>query len=403
MERDYGNKIIIAGGLPMYTLMNKDKKLLDFMIDGESVLEECRVINQYNDTPTWMSTITEWVANRSAAKHREHIRRLLLNTGGETLSGFIRLTHCLSINDTLWIKSEKEQVVWNDVSLYKNPFDDVISRLSFDGNGLFGQKLSTTSPELTTNGAFDKCWIQDESGIYLIKTGSAGASNAGREPYSEVLASQVYERICSSKVIYTLSHYHGKAVSKCSLFTDEQYGYKPVSVYNLVGKTVAQLLREFDKFDSADLFREMIVADAVTINQDRHFGNFGFLINNDTFERVTMAPVFDFNLSMFPYADWVEGFPDMDDWIAKRGPQIGPDYYSTAQALMTPAIRSELVNLKDLELKVETDDRFDEARLKIANQFKNIQIDRILGNRRQFDFLKYAPENEEEHLEEYSE
>ena len=373
----------------MYTLLNKDVKLLDFTIKGEGVLEECYVVNKYHDIPSWVVTVTEWVANRSAAKHREHVRKLLISTGSNTLSGFIKLTHCLSINDTLWVKSSEEDITWDDVSLYRNPFNDVISKLSFDGNGMYGQQLSTTSPELTTNGAFDKCWIKDDTGIYLLKVGSTGASNAGREPYSEVLSSQVYEHLCSSRVTYNLELYHSKVVSKCKLFTNEQYGYKPASVYNLMGKTIVQLLDEFDKFESAYLFREMIIADAVTINQDRHFGNFGFLVNNDTFERETMAPVFDFNLAMFPYADWYEGFSDMDDWISKRGPQIGPDYYSTAQALMTPAIRSELINLKDLELEVETDDKFDAMRLKIVNKFKNIQIDRILGNHKQFSFTEY--------------
>lgn len=36
------------------------------------------------------------------------------------------------------------------------------------------------------------------------------------------------------------------------------------------------------------------------------------------------------------------------------------------------------------------DDKFDAMRLKIVNKFKNIQIDRILGNRRQFDFTEYS-------------
>lgn len=336
-----------------------------------------------------MDGIPQWIVKRNAAKHREHVRKLLSETGGNTLTGFIKLTHCLSVNDTLWIKSDTETIRWEDISLYRNKFSKSISRLSFDGHGLYGHQMSTTSPELTTDGAFNKCGIKEDDGIYLIKAGSTGASNAGREPYSEVLASQVYEKLCSSHVNYSLKRYHGQVTSKCSLFTNEQYGYKPAATYNLAGMLLADLLQEFDKFDSADLFREMIVADAVTINQDRHFGNFGFLVDNDTFERVTMAPVFDFNLAMFPYADWYDGFPDMDAWISRHGPQIGLDYYSTAQALMTPSIRAELINLKDLELKVETDDKFDTLRLKTINKFKIIQIDRILGNHRQFNFTEF--------------
>ena len=130
----------------------------------------------------------------------------------------------------------------------------------------------------------------------------------------------------------------------------------------------------------------MLIADAVCINTDRHYGNFGFLVDNDTFERVSMAPVFDFNLAMFPYADWQDGFSDMETWISERGPRIGTNYYEVAKALLTSEVRSELINLKDLDLVVETDDKFPTTRLRIVNEFKNVQIDKILGNKRQFNF-----------------
>lgn len=372
-----------------YYLMNKDTKLMKFSIDGEGVMEQCSVIEQYTDLPIWLPDIDTWISKRSAAKHRKHVQSILDMMGGRTLSGFIGLTHCLSLNDTLWVKSALENINWDSVSLYSNDFDEVVSKLSFDGNGLCGMKFSTTSPELTTDGAFDKCWVKEDD-IYLIKAGSTGASNAGMEPYSEVLASQVYTCLCENSVQYKLTRYDGRVVSKCKLFTAEEYGYKAAAIFNLVTPNINKLLNEFSKFGGEDNFRRMIVADAVCINQDRHFGNFGFLVNNETFERVAMAPVFDYNRAMFPYADWYEGFPDMDKWVRERGPQIGTDYYETAEALMTPAIRSDLINLKDLVLEVNTDDKFDKNRLTIVNEFKNIQIDRLLGNHRQFDFTTYG-------------
>lgn len=372
-----------------YYLMNKDTKLMKFSIDGEGVMEQCSVIEQYTNLPIWFPDIDTWISKRSAAKYRKHVQSILDMMGGRTLSGFVGLTHCLSLNDTLWIKSALENINWDNVSLYSNDFDEVVSKLSFDGNGLCGMKFSTTSPELTTDGAFDKCWVKEDD-IYLIKAGSTGASNAGREPYSEVLASQVYTCLCENSVQYKLTHYDGRVVSKCKLFTAEEYGYKAAAIFNLVTPNISKLLNEFSKFGGENNFRRMIVADAVCINQDRHFGNFGFLVNNETFERVAMAPVFDYNLAMFPYADWYEGFPDMDKWIRERGPQIGIDYYETAKALMTTSIRSDLINLKDLVFEVNTDDKFDKNRLAIVNEFKNIQIDRLLGNHRQFDFTAYG-------------
>jgi hypothetical protein len=363
----------------MYTLMNKDTKLADFDILGESDMEYCEIRTQYGEFPIWVGKdISGWINNRSAAKHRKHISKILEQCGGETLSGFIAITHCLSLNDTLWVRSDREAVSWKDVSLYQNEFNDVVSKLSFDGNGLYGIQMSTTSPELTTDGSFDKCWTKDSGDVILIKTGSSGASNAGLEPYCEVLASQVFERICSG-VKYDLGKFSGKVVSKCRMFTSEKYGYKPMSLYCNGNNTLPWLLKEYERFGCDEIFRRMLVADAVTINNDRHLGNFGFIVDNDTFERVTINPVFDYNMAFFPYADWYEGFDDMETWIANRGPRIGSNYYTVAKNVMTSSIRSDLINLKDLTLEVETDDKFTKERLQIVNRFKNAQIDKILG------------------------
>ncbi|MCI9478321.1 MAG: hypothetical protein HFI21_04880 [Lachnospiraceae bacterium] len=369
----------------MYTLMNKDRKLLDFKIQGTGNMEYCDPVKQYEAFPFWINDINQWLTNRGAAKHRQHINDILEKCGGKTPSGFIRLTHCLSLNDTLWVKNDREHLKWADVSLYTRPFNEIISKLSFDGNGLYGEQMSTTSPELTTEGSFDKCWVREGETVILMKAGSAGADNAGMEPYSEVLASAVYESLCNG-VKYTLGRYRGKTVSRCELFTDEAWGFKPASVCGMSGTPLPLLLKEYAKYGDEDLFRRMIAADAVTVNPDRHYGNFGFLICNDTFEKIKMAPVFDYNLAMAPYADWREGFLDMDGWIRKRGPVFGGSYYEAAKSMMTPGIRSELVHLKDLELEIPTDQKFTKERLEIMNRFKNIQIDRLLGGRRQFGF-----------------
>jgi hypothetical protein len=366
--------------------MNKDKQIMSFEIIKQGDLEACIEVKRYGEMPFWFTNINDWIQNRSVAKHRRHVKDILRNCGGDTQSGFIALTHCLSINDTLWVKEDCESVMWKDVSLYTNKFNDVISKLSFDGTGLCGQNMSTTSPELTTDGAFDKCWIREsDNNINLIKAGSTGASNAGLEPYSEVVSSQIYNKLCKS-VEYTLYRYNGKVTSKCKLFTTEQYGFKSAAACGFVNEPILLLLKRYGEYDCEDMFRRMLIGDAITVNTDRHYGNFGFMIDNDTFEKVSMAPIFDFNLAMFPYADWYEGFSDMDKWISDRGPSLGNSYYNVAKDMMTPSIHSDLINLKDLTLTVDTDDKFTKNRLNIINRFKNVQINRLLGNWKQFDF-----------------
>ena len=372
----------------IYTLMNKETPLCDFIIEGEGELELCKIIKEYNPLPFWCNPLSAWIANRSSAKHREHVNKILEYCGGKTKSGFIALTHCLSLTDTLWVKSSREDVQWKNLNLYENNFDEVISKLSFDGNGLFGIQMSTTSPELTTDGAYDKCWLNEKDGIHLIKTGSTGVRNAGLEPYGEVLASQVFEKLCNS-VLYTLRRYDGRVVSDCKIFTSQEFGYKPISLFLKSGVKygLPETLEIYREFNSEDAFRRMIVADCITLNCDRHFGNFGFFVNNQTFERSVLNPCFDFNMAFVPFAE--EGFDfgissdgsalDFDEYLSKRGPVIGSDYVAPAKAILTPEIKKCVEEIRETKLELLCDENFSEKRLSIMNMMKNVQCERILG------------------------
>lgn len=96
----------------------------------------------------------------------------MADCGCDKTEGFIKITHAASINDTFWIKSEHENVSWEQISFYRNPFDETISKMAFEGMGLYGIKMSETSPELSTDGSFRKCWMREDDGqIFLHKRG----------------------------------------------------------------------------------------------------------------------------------------------------------------------------------------------------------------------------------------
>lgn len=134
--------------------------------------------------------------------------------------GFIRVTHAASINDSFWIKKDTETITWNDVSFYRNDFNDAISRLAFEGLGLHGMQMSDSVPEFTTDGSFRKCWKRENDEIYLYKRGRDGACNAGLEPYCEVLASEIINKADLSSVRYSILKFRGEIATKCKAFTD---------------------------------------------------------------------------------------------------------------------------------------------------------------------------------------
>ena len=81
--------------------------------------------------------------------------QLLLEYGCQSLDGYLDVAHALSLNDTFWVKSVRSSLTWDQVSLYRNPFNAVISHTAFDGT-LSSPTLSSTSPEFSTDGQYAK-------------------------------------------------------------------------------------------------------------------------------------------------------------------------------------------------------------------------------------------------------
>lgn len=362
-----------------YFLMNKDEEIGSFTMspDAESHFEQFG----NRPLPVGFSYIEKWLENRKASKHNSHLRRIMAECGCDKMEGFIRLTHAASINDTFWVRSEEEDINWLQVSFYRNPFNETISRLAFEGIGLYGIQLSNTSPELSTEGSFRKCWKRDESGgIFLYKRGSEGARNAGLEPYCEVMTAELAQHLLGEDAVrYELEYLHGELATKCRLFTDEQYGYVPVSRFSINHSSAKALMQFYGDLDSENQFRRMLVLDAISFNVDRHAGNHGVLVENDTQKPVRMAPVFDLNLAMLPYienSDW----KDIGTKLLDYEPRIGEDFTRVGQWAMTSDIRSQLIDLKDFQFSFRGDDRFTPDRVRFMESLINRQIEALLSN-----------------------
>lgn len=367
-----------------FYLMNKDKKVLTFHIESREDLDIYEIERETDVTlPVGYTDIETWLGRRQAPKHREHIEKLLRSCGCYNLDGFVRVTYALSLNDTFWVRPVNSDLTWDKVSLYRNDFDETIARLAFEG-GLYGEQFTSTSPEFGTSGSFAKCWVRQKEDIYLLKQGTDGYVNAGMEPYSEMYASEIAGIICPRYVPYRTEIYRGKLVSRCKLFTDEQSGFSPISNFISTNR-INQLLVFMEEHGAEDDFRRMLVLDALILNTDRHMGNFGMLFDTDTMEIKGMAPVFDHNMSLLPYA-MEEDFKDMTAYLATRPTKIGTDFNAVANSMLTPRIRSDLKNLHGFCFSRDYEYPLPEERLQILEGVVNSQIDRILNR-----VLLYAP------------
>ena len=358
-----------------YLLMNKDVSMLRFTCERNAFDEpEFAEIEWMTELrPIGYGNLGDFLARRQAPKHRKHIKELLERYGCDDLEGFLRVTHALSLNDTFWVKETGSVLRWDSVSLYQNEFDQLVSEAAFDGI-ISETDLSSTSPEFGTDGYYAKCWVRDAEGIWLYKSGS-GLHVI--EPTSEFLVSQLAEKICPNAVHYDLEIYHDKLVSKCPLFTTEATGLAKASAVFRGEQTIPRLLDYCQALGSDGDFRRMCVLDAITLNPDRHYGNFGFLFDNQTMAIAGMAPIFDNNRALFPELD--EDALAAPDWyIDHCRPKLGRDFIITARGLLTDEIRADLEKLKGFQFANHPRIPINETRLDLLSAIVQRQIDLIL-------------------------
>lgn len=360
----------------LYQLMNKDEIVATYR--EEERLDDYGYVEVDRSSaylPYGFATINDWIDGRQIAKHRASIEKLMRELGLTTRHDFIGMARCLSLTDTFWMKRADEDISWDDVSLYRNPFDDVIARIAFDGTGMYGRQNSPTSPEFATSGSFAKCWIREKGQISLLKRGSSGYANTGFEPYSEKLASDLLEAADIDHVPYEVVSYRGSLASQCPLFTSEEVGFVSAHRFFSGPFGVEEMLQFCQEHGAEESFREMIVMDAIMANVDRHSGNYGFLVDNQTGEVLRMAPLFDHNMAYLPM---MMESDDFNEYLNMIGPKIGTDFTSIARKLLTSELQHKLIILKDFHY---TNPGYDHPtwKLEVAERLKDRMIEAILA------------------------
>ena len=364
-----------GGQAARYVLLNKDVVIAEFEVD--SLFDDITIVKQFVKLPEWFGNLDSFIINRRAPKQRENIEELLRLSGCDTLQGFLDISHALSLVDTFWVKRIDSELAWKHVSLYTHPFNEVIAKTAFEG-GLHGRQLSTTSPEYGTDGSFAKCWIREGERIRMLKRGSSRARNAGLEPYSEFYASQLVRTFTDEFVTYGLRMHNRRICSVCDLFTSEDYGYLPYAAVDPGSSTLKDVLRKMQEFGLEEKIKRMFVIDAVILNEDRHKNNFGFIVDNRTQEIVGMAPLFDHNISLLPYAEEDE-FEYGGDYLRRKGPRIGDDWIKIAAMCLDAKTRKNLIQLSDFRFERHTKYNLPEWRLDALEKLIHTNIQKILN------------------------
>jgi len=327
-----------------------------------------------------------FLRNRVIPKNREFVGKILASfklTENDTM-GIIDVCKGLSLNDSYWIVEEGFQGTFAAHNLYDNKFTRTLALLAYTGYGSRSKKGFTSSPELTTNGMLKKCWRRNKNGIFLYKGGTFGFANTGLEPYSEYYAAQIAECMGIEHIGYDLSEWKDTLCSTCKLFTDKDVSFVAIHrfVENASISSVSKFLESL-KPEIFEKFCDMMVFDALIINTDRHFGNFGLLVDSHTNQILDFAPVFDNGLSLFCYG-MSNDFEDLTGYAKQMNPPYhGISYKDILELFLGKQQKAKLRKLVGFKFKRHKKYNLPEDRLQKLEAFIQRRLNYILRQKSQ--------------------
>lgn len=322
-------------------------------------------------------SLKRWLEKRTIPRNRAYVSNFLARIGlnEKDTKGIIEICQGLSLNDSYWVVKEDCKDLFVDKNLYINSFNTNIASIAFTGYGSYTKSSFRSSPEFTTNGMLAKSWRRIKGKILLYKSGTEGFANSGLEPYSEFYASQVARTMELNHIDYDLSQWKGKLCSTCELFTSPDVSFIPIG--RLVRSGGIEAVIDYYKNLGDNYYQElidMLVFDAVILNEDRHFGNFGMLVDSHTNKIIAPAPIFDNGLSLLCYA--MDGdFEDINTYVSTRLPATYQDFILFVKPLMTIRQKDKLRKLINFKFDKYTRYKLSNKRLK---QLEKIIQERVI-------------------------
>ena len=254
----------------------------------------------FNDN-SFRINLSKWFQGRGIPSWRDKLDILLHRLNIIAPSELLDKSFGLSLSDQYWLKPINTSISYDNINFFDNDFDYtefLEASLSKNSNSIVNE-ASLNTPNNTTDGMLRKAWIIENGTRYLLKS---GYKNELLQPFNEVLASEICDRLGFDHVKYTLDTYKDTVVSKCPCFITKDT--------ELI--TCHQIKNNMDRYDSTKDYEEyikileehgivdartqmenMFILDFLIMNEDRHLNNFGIIRDVNTLKWLKCAPIFD--------------------------------------------------------------------------------------------------------------
>ena len=311
---------LMQKGWKFFDIMHKDRKVARIYEDGRCMIYYpsfmpynlyFEKLNDFDSRVNNLNNFYYWCASRVLTLDRKYAKEILRVIGANQAvtdkdRAMIAVSyHGLTLTDVFWIKRAKEQITFDELNLYNHSLSDAFADVSLRGKDITLQNAELfitqeAAGDIGTVGVAPKAWVRKNGDFYLLKDGDE------RDVDAELLASKIVGCFKVDYVPYEEDFFDGLKVSKCKIITSEQ---KSIVSFEFIDVYCAN--RDINKFEyvlkkDSYSYYMMNIIDYLIGNTDRHWGNWGFFVDNSTNKLQGLYSLMDFNKSFLSY-DTIEG------------------------------------------------------------------------------------------------
>ena len=305
-----------------YTLMNKNNPVLEAEYNEASkgftsiykIIDikyaPLIIYKELKENKDITSILNDWYKGRGIPSLRDDLDLLLTRLNITSPETLLNKAYALSLTDQYWVKPSTSNIRHEDINFFDHSFkDSEFIEATFGSHSFSNTKISLISPNNTTDGRLKKTWIIENNIRYLLK---GGYKEVGLQPFNEVLATMICEKLGFNHVPYTLEVINNKIVSKCPCFINKDT--ELISAYQILHNNCNKdnpyedyihILEEHNISRPREKLENMFILDYLILNEDRHLNNFGIIRDVSSLKWLDIAPIFDNGeaLNILDYAE----------------------------------------------------------------------------------------------------
>lgn len=291
----------------IYTLMHRNEKVIDIDIDEYGKIKKYIKMYNRNHMPygtikdfdkVGISKLNDWFVNRTIPSSRDLYKEFSKKYNIDSPTSLPLKSYALSLSDQYWIKEAYDDITWDDINFFDNPFSLDLGDLLV-GKNVYNKPINYISPDSSSNGDLMKRWKIINGKRVLLKSGTKPYNY---EVFNEVIASSLMDLFDINHVKYCVLEDDNNIYSACDNFILSSKDL--VTVYQLFNDNKKEnsesyfdfLIRILDGFN-IDNYRvelnKMFFIDFLIGNVDRHLNNFGLIRDIKSLKFEAVAPIYD--------------------------------------------------------------------------------------------------------------